>query len=140
MTTLSKNRNYFQGLLKQYQQTADSGDETSFTSSTSPSDKDPNETVIDTGNGAIENTEGNVKVSSRLHRDYREGDRLANYELENLRAEKEAEQRLRARARRNRTSSPATRGTFTTTKTTPTRTGVTSKDATTRRRIASSTA
>ena len=41
------------------------GKQTSLMSSTSAGDKDPNETVIDTGNGALENAEENVEVSSR---------------------------------------------------------------------------
>ena len=44
-------------MLKQYQQTAGSGNQTSLVSSTSAVDKDPNETVIDTGVEEIENAE-----------------------------------------------------------------------------------
>ena len=105
LTTLSENKNYFQSLLKQYQQTSESGNQTSLVSSTSAGDKDPNETVIDTGNGAIENAERNVEVSSRhsaAHGSRKEpsihnsrssrGRQIDEMELENLRAEKEAEQ------------------------------------------------
>ena len=95
-------------MLKQYRQAAESRKQTSLVSSTSASDKDPNENVIDTANGAIENVEENVEIScshsathgirtepyisnSQLSR-RRQTDEL---KLENLRVEKEAEQRLR---------------------------------------------
>ena len=41
LTSLSENKNYFQGLLKQYQQTSESGYQTSLVSSTSAGDNDP---------------------------------------------------------------------------------------------------
>ena len=79
-------------------------------SSTSAGDKDPNETVIDTGNGAAGNGEENVDVSSRhsATQGSRKQPSIANsrssirqqideMELENLRAQKETEQRLRER-------------------------------------------
>ena len=79
-------------------------------SSTWAVDKDPNETVIDTGIGATENAEKNVEVSSRLSdtHECRKKPSTANsrsskrrqideLELENLRAKKETEQRLRER-------------------------------------------
>ena len=65
LLTLSNSKNYFQDLLKQDHQTAESGNQTLLVSSTSAADKDPNETVIDTGNGTIKNAEENVEVSSR---------------------------------------------------------------------------
>ena len=74
-------------------------------SSTSAVDKDPNETVIHTGNGALENAEENVEVSSRhsATQGSRKQPSIANsrrqqieeMELENVRAKKETEQRLR---------------------------------------------
>ena len=79
-------------------------------SSTSAVDKDPNETIIDTGNAVIENTEENIEVSSR--HSATQGNRkepsiasslssrrrkIEEMELQNLRAKKEAEQRLRER-------------------------------------------
>ena len=95
-------------MVKQYQQSTSSGNETSLGSYTSAGDKDPNETVFDTRNGAIENVEGNVDISSRrfaTHRDRKESN-IANscssrrreideMELANLRAKREAEPRLR---------------------------------------------
>ena len=80
-------------------------------STTSTGDKDPNdETVIDTGNGAIENAEENAEVSSKSSATHgsRKQPRIANsrsskrrqikeLELENLEAKKETEQRLRER-------------------------------------------
>ena len=97
-------------LLKKYQQTVESGNQTSLVSSTSAGDKDPNETVIDTRNGVTENVEENVEISSRhsgTHRSKKEPS-IANsrssrrreievMELENMRAKKEADQRLRER-------------------------------------------
>ena len=65
LTNLSKNKNYFQDLLKQNQQTTESRNQTSLMSSTSAGDKDPNETLIAVGNGAKENAEENVEVFSR---------------------------------------------------------------------------
>ena len=57
-------RSHYRELIKQYGQSKDSGNQTSLVSSTSAGDKDPNETVIDTGNEAIENAEENVEVSA----------------------------------------------------------------------------
>ena len=48
-----------------YRHSKYSGNQTSLLSSTSAGDKDPNETVIDTRNAAIENAEGNVEVTAR---------------------------------------------------------------------------
>ena len=42
LTNLSKNKNYTQDLLKQYQQTAEGGNQISLVSSTLVGDKDPN--------------------------------------------------------------------------------------------------
>ena len=111
LTTLSNNKNYFQDLLKQYQQTAESGSQTSLVSSTSAADKDLKETVTDTGNGATENAEESLfQVSSRQSatQGSRKQPSIANLrssrrrqieemELENLRAKKEKDQRLRER-------------------------------------------
>ena len=52
-------------MMRQYQQTAESGNQTSLVSSMSAVDKDSNETVIDTGIGAIEKARQNIEVSSR---------------------------------------------------------------------------
>ena len=60
----SKNRSHNQDLIKQYGRSKDCGNQTSLVSSTSAGDKDPNETVIDTENGARENAKENVEVSS----------------------------------------------------------------------------
>ena len=65
MTNLSENNDYHRGLLKQYQKTTENGNQTSLVSSTSAGDKDPNGTLLDTRNGAIENAEENVELSSR---------------------------------------------------------------------------
>ena len=80
-------------------------------STTATGDKDPkDETVINTGNGAIENADENVEVSSKHSATHgsRKQPSIANWrsskrrqieemELENLRAKKETEQRLRER-------------------------------------------
>ena len=108
LTNLSKHKIFYQNLLKQYQQTAESGNQTLLVSSTSAADKKPNETVIDTGNGVLENAEENVEVSSRHSatqgsrkrvsftnsRSWRRR-QIEEMVLENLRAKKEAEKRLR---------------------------------------------
>ena len=62
---LSNVRSYYRDLIKQYRCSRDCRNQTSLVSSTSAGDKGPNETVIDTGNGALENAEKKVEVSSR---------------------------------------------------------------------------
>ena len=96
LTNLRENKDYHRGQLKQNQRTAESGNQISLVSSTSAGDKDPNETVVDTRHGAIENAEENVGVSSRhpATQRSRKQPSIANLELENLRAKKETEQRL----------------------------------------------
>ena len=80
LTTLSENEDYHPCMLKQYQQTAESGNQTSLVSSTSAADKDPNKTVIDAGRGQMENTEENIEVSSRHFATHgsRKGPSIAN--------------------------------------------------------------
>ena len=59
-------RSHYQDLMKQYRLSKDCGNQISLVSSTSVGDKDPNdETLIDTGNGAIENAEENAEISSK---------------------------------------------------------------------------
>ena len=82
---LSDVRSHYQDLIKQYRLSKDCGNQTSLVSSTSVGDKDPNdETVIDTGNGAIEKAEEKAEISSKHSAthgsrkqpsDHREGDR-----------------------------------------------------------------
>ena len=107
----SKTRSQYQDLINQYRFSKDCGNQTSLVSTTSAGDKDPNdETVIDTGNGAIENAEENAEVSSKRSATHgnRKQPSIANsrssrrrqieeMELENLRAKKETEQQLRER-------------------------------------------
>ena len=162
-------RSHYRDLIKLYRYSKDRENQTSLVSSTSAGDKDPNKTVINTGNGEIENAQENVEVSSRhsATQGSTKQPSIANsrssrrrqieeMELEKLIAKKEtattarAAVGVRAGAWRNRTSSPARRITFATATTTTavrtgvttsaTRTRVTSKDATTRRRTSSSTA
>ena len=110
LTNFSKNKKFFQELLEQNQQTAEKGNQTSLVSSTSVGDKNPNKTLIDTGNGAIENAEGNVGVYSRHFPTHgsRKPTTIANsrssrrrqtdeMELENLRSKNETEQQLQER-------------------------------------------
>ena len=89
----SKARSHYQDLIKQYRLSKDCGNQTSLASTTSTGDKDPSdETVIDTGNRAIENAEENAEVSykhSATHeaennpvlptRDHQRGDRLTKW-------------------------------------------------------------
>ena len=56
---------HYRDLIKLYRHSRDCGNQTSLTSSTSVGDKDPNKTVIDIGNGEIENAQDNVEVSCR---------------------------------------------------------------------------
>ena len=102
---------HHQDLIKQYRLSKDCGNQTSFVSTTPTGDKNPNdETAIDTGNGAIENTEEKAEVSSKHSATHgsRKQPSIANsrsskrlqidqMELENLKAKKETEQRLRER-------------------------------------------
>ena len=110
-TNFSNARSHYQDLIKQYRLSKDCGNQTSLVSTTSAGDKGPNdETVIDTGNGAIENAEENNEVSSKHSATYgsRKQPSIANsrsskrrqieeMELEHLKAKKETEQRLRER-------------------------------------------
>ena len=104
-------RSHFQDLIKQYRLSKDCGNQTSLVSSTLARDKDPNgETVIDTGNGAIENAEENAEVSSKHSATHgsRKQTRIAHSrssrrrqieetELKNLKAKKETEEGPRER-------------------------------------------
>ena len=85
---ISNIRSHYQDLIKLYRHRKDRGNQTPLVSSLSAADKDPNETVFDTENGALENAKENVEVSSRHSatqgsrkqpisptRDHREGDR-----------------------------------------------------------------
>ena len=65
LLNFSNIRNHYRDLIKQNMLSKDCGNQTSFVSSTAAVDKDPNETVIDTGNRALENGEEKVGVSSR---------------------------------------------------------------------------
>ena len=60
LTALSKTNDYHRRKLKQYQQTEESGSKKSLVSSTMTAEKDPNETVIDTGKGESANVKENV--------------------------------------------------------------------------------
>ena len=104
-------RSHYQDLIKQYRLSKDCGNQTSLVTATSAGDKDLNdETVIDTGNGAIENAEEKAEVSSKhsVTHGGRKQPSIANsrssrrrqieeMELKNLGAKKETEQRLRER-------------------------------------------
>ena len=112
LTISSENENYFQDQLKQYQQTAESGNQTSLVSSSSAGGKDPNETVIDTEISAIEtqkrtsrclpdillhkvaerNTVHSIANSKSSRR--RQIDEM---KFQNLRTKQKAEQRLQER-------------------------------------------
>ena len=51
----SNDKSYYRTLIKQYWHNKDCGNQTSLVSSTAAVEKDPKKTVIDTGNGALEN-------------------------------------------------------------------------------------
>ena len=103
-------RGHYRDLIKQYGQSKGCGNQTSLVSSTSAVDKDPNETVNDTGIGATENAEEKVEVSSRhsaslgsrkqhsiVNSRLSRMRRIDEMELEHLRAKNLTEQRLRER-------------------------------------------
>ena len=110
-TNFSNARSHYQDLIKQYRLSKDCGNQTSLVSTTSTGDKEPNdETVIDTGNEAIENAEESAEVSSKHSATHgsRKQPSIANsrsskrrqieeMELEHLKTKKETEQRLRER-------------------------------------------
>ena len=102
-------RSHYQDLIKQYRLSKDCGNQTSLVTATSAGDKDPNdETVIDTGNGAIENAEEKAEVSKHsVTHGSRKQPSIANsrssrrrqieeMELKNLRAKKETATTARA--------------------------------------------
>ena len=110
LANFSNARSYYRDLIKQYRLSKDCGNQTSLVSSTSVVDKDPNETVFHTGNGALENAEENVEVFSRhsATQGSRKQPSIANsrssrrrqieeMELKNIRSKTETEQRLRER-------------------------------------------
>ena len=106
LSTLSENKDYHWGMLKQYVRAAGNGNQTSLLS-TLAGDTDSDNTVIDAGNGAIVNLEEKIEVSS-LHSatngskkvliiaNSRSSRRRQMHEMElaNLRANKKEEQRL----------------------------------------------
>ena len=108
-TNFSNARSHYQDLIKQNRLSKDCGNQTSLVSTTATGDNDTNdETVIDTGNGAIENTEENAEVSSKhsaTHRSRKQPSiansrspkrrQIEEMALENLSATNETEQRLR---------------------------------------------
>ena len=55
LRSLREQKDFYRGVLKLYQRTTESGNQTSLVSSTSAGDNDPNDTVIDRGNGTIRN-------------------------------------------------------------------------------------
>ena len=101
-------RSHYQDLIKQHRLSKDCGNQTSLVSTTATGDKVPNvETIIDTGNGAIENAEENAEVSSKhsaTHGSIKQHSiansrsskerQIEEMELENLKAKKETEQQL----------------------------------------------
>ena len=90
-------RSHYQDLIKLYRHSKDCRNQTSLVLSTSAVDKElKKKTVNDTGNGAIENAEENVEVSSRHSanqgsrkkpvsptRDHREGERSTKWSSKN---------------------------------------------------------
>ena len=100
---LSKNKSYYQYLIKQYKK--DCRIQTSLELFTSAGDKDTNENVIDTGNGAIENAEVTLEVFSGhfakqgsrnepsiVNSRSSKRRRIDEMELQNLKAKNETEQ------------------------------------------------
>ena len=102
---------YMRDVIRQArrQQTAEFGNQTSLVATPSASEKDPNETVIDTSKSNPKSHLDDIEVSSKKsaagqsqrtskatsrHSRRREAEEL---ELENLKAKQEAEQRLRER-------------------------------------------
>ena len=104
-------RSHYKDLIKHYKLSKDCGNQTSLVTATSAGDKDPNdETVIDTGNGAIKNAEEKAEVSSKhsaAHGSRKQPSfpnsrssrrrQIEELELENLRAKTETEQQLQER-------------------------------------------
>ena len=110
LVVFSNIRSHCRDLIKQYRLSKDCGNQTSLVSSKAAVDKDPNQTVVDTVNGALENAEENLEGSSRHSAAHgsRNQPSFANsrssrslqieeMELKNQRAKKKTEQRLRER-------------------------------------------
>ena len=158
-------RSHYRDPIKLYRYSKDCGNQTSLVLSTSAGNKNPNKTVIDIGNGELQKAQENVEVSSRHSptQGSRKQPSITNsrssrrrqideMELEKLRAKKETEQLLRERQleleqereeielRRQQKNCNKSSNNNNEKKNWTRRTGVTSKDATTRRRTASSTA
>ena len=108
--SFSDMRSYYLDLIKLYRHNKDCGIQISAVSSTSAGDKDPNKTLIATGNGAIENAEENFEDFSRFSATHGSRKQPSNVnsrssrkrkidemEIENLRAEKKTEKRLQER-------------------------------------------
>ena len=104
LVNFSNIRSNYRDLIKQYRLSKDCENQTSLVSSTSAVDKDPNETVIDTGNEALGEisfrhsaTQGSRKQPSIANSRSSSRRQIEEMELENLRAKKETEQRLQER-------------------------------------------
>ena len=106
VTEFADSNNSIREVLRQHQQMADFGNQTSLVATPNASEKDPNETVIDTSKSNPKSHLDNIEVSSKKSAAgqsqrtskatsrRREAEEL---ELENLKAKQEAEQRLRER-------------------------------------------
>ena len=65
MIIFADSNNYIREVLRQHQQTAEFGNQTSLVATPSASEKDPNETVIDTSKGNPKSHLDNIEVSSK---------------------------------------------------------------------------
>ena len=104
MIIFADSNNSIREVLRQHQQMADFGNQTSLVATPNASEKDPNETVIDTSKSNPKSQLDNIEVSSKKSAAgqsqrtskatsrRREAEEL---ELKNLKAKQEAEQRLR---------------------------------------------
>ena len=95
LVDFSNFRSHYRDLTKQYRLSKDFGNQTSLVSSKSAVDKDPNETVIETGNGALENAEVNVEVYSRHFATQGSGKQLSIANLRSLRRRQIEEMELK---------------------------------------------
>merc|ERR1711894_639113 len=65
MIIFADNNTYIRDVIRQHQQTADFGNQTSLVATPNASEKDPNETVIDTSKSNPKSHLDNIKFSSK---------------------------------------------------------------------------
>ena len=106
LAEFAASENYMRDVIRQHQQMADFGNQTSLVATPNASEKDPNETVINTSKSNPKSHFDNIEVSSAAGQSQRTSKATSRsarrreaeeLELKNLKAKQEAEERLRER-------------------------------------------